>query len=96
MCKSKNLTAAKQLTGSMFVRGLLPDTVTYGTLIDGHCKEGSIGSAVQIYEKLMLDLLDIITYNTMINGYFISGMIDQAFVLLRVMGEGGILFNIVT
>ncbi|RXH93028.1 hypothetical protein DVH24_013604 [Malus domestica] len=34
-----------------------------------------------------LDLLDIITYNTMINGYFISGMIDQAFVLLRVMGE---------
>ncbi|TQD68660.1 hypothetical protein C1H46_045807 [Malus baccata] len=32
----------------------------------------------------------------MINGYFISGMIDQAFVLLRVMGEGGISFNIVT
>ncbi|KAM1469351.1 hypothetical protein ACFXTO_040540 [Malus domestica] len=87
MCKSKNLTAAKQLTGSMFVRGLLRDTVTYGTLIDGHCKEGSIGSAVQIYEKLMLDLLDIITYNTMINRYFISGMIDQAFVLLREMGE---------
>ncbi|KAJ7967694.1 ATP synthase gamma chain like [Quillaja saponaria] len=49
---SKHFSGAKQLLGSMYTRGLIPDTVTYGTLIDGYCKQGNTGSAVQIYEGM--------------------------------------------
>ena len=42
LCRNKDTEGAKQLLGIMFVRRMNLELVTYGTLIDGHNKEGSI------------------------------------------------------
>ncbi|XP_073302453.1 uncharacterized protein [Primulina huaijiensis] len=40
LCRSNNISGAKQLLCSMFVRGFVPNFVTYATMIDGYCKAG--------------------------------------------------------
>lgn len=40
LCRRNNISGAKQLLCSMFVRGFIPNLVTYATMIDGYCKAG--------------------------------------------------------
>ncbi|XP_058070976.1 pentatricopeptide repeat-containing protein At3g53700, chloroplastic-like [Magnolia sinica] len=78
--KNRNIEGGKQLLSSMFTRGLIPDLVTYSTLIDGYCKEGesSVGTTRVVLDEMRSSLLvDVITFNTLLNGYFSIQKIGQ-------------------
>ncbi|TQD71231.1 hypothetical protein C1H46_043241 [Malus baccata] len=96
-CKEGSIGSAVQIYEKLIEGKKKPNLVIYNSVINGLCKKASVDIAKLLMDSLQrMDVLDIVTYNTMINGYFISGMIDQAFVLVREMEEGGISFNIVT
>ncbi|CAN6566961.1 unnamed protein product [Malus baccata var. baccata] len=96
-CKEGCIGSGVQIFEKLIEGKKKPNLVIYNSVINGLCKKASVDIAKLLMDSLQrMDVLDIVTYNTMINGYFISGMIDQAFVLVREMEEGGISFNIVT
>ncbi|KAJ6978518.1 hypothetical protein NC653_026821 [Populus alba x Populus x berolinensis] len=91
LCKSNKFAAARQLLARMYVHGLVPDVVTFGTLIDGHCKEGNIESAVQVYDKMVKgeEKPNLLIYNSIINGLCKSGLVDVARSLVDVLQRMG-------
>ncbi|CAK7351225.1 unnamed protein product [Dovyalis caffra] len=77
LCKSNNITGVRQLLASMFVRGLVPDVVTFGIvassvtynmLINFLCKLGHIQKAKELMKMMVLRgvLPDNITYTTLV------------------------------
>ncbi|KZV37174.1 pentatricopeptide repeat-containing protein mitochondrial [Dorcoceras hygrometricum] len=53
LCRSNDISGAKQLLCSMFVRGFIPNLVTYATMIDGYCKAGWMGIAGTRYPDMV-------------------------------------------
>lgn len=61
---------ALEVLDSMVERGILPDVVTYTTLIAGYCKEGEMEEAMKLYNE-MIDkgmVPDPITYLVLSHG----------------------------
>lgn len=81
----------KQVLDDMFHRGISPDTITYGTMIDAFSKQGSISNAVRVYDDMikMGKKPNLIIYNSIIDGLSKNVSVDVAKIMvdeLKVLG----------
>ncbi|KAF6169216.1 hypothetical protein GIB67_013646 [Kingdonia uniflora] len=78
--------------------GCIPDSYTYGTLINGLCKLGKISEAKDLFEEM--DAKDcsptIVTYTSLIHGSCLSNILDEAMELFEEISRKGIKPNMVT
>ncbi|KAF6138594.1 hypothetical protein GIB67_032488 [Kingdonia uniflora] len=78
--------------------GCIPDSYTYGTLINGLCKLGKISKAKELFEEM--DAKDcsptVVTYTSLIHGSCLSNILDEAMELFEEMSRKGIKPNMVT
>ncbi|KAF6135648.1 hypothetical protein GIB67_028219 [Kingdonia uniflora] len=78
--------------------GCIPDSYTYGTLINGLCKLGKISEAKELFEEM--DAKDcsptVVTYTSLIHGPCLSNILDEAMELLEEMSRKRIEPNMVT
>ena len=51
LCKVRRIKDARKLFDEMICRNIAPNTVTYNTLIDGHCKVGELEEAFGFKER---------------------------------------------
>ncbi|CAN6878288.1 unnamed protein product [Brassica oleracea] len=79
--------AGDQILGSMFVRGLSVDAVSFGTLIDGYLKEGKVEKAVDVYDGMikMKKLPNLVIYNSIVNGLSKRGLSGAAEAVVKAM-----------
>lgn len=58
---------------------LIPDSITYCTLVDGYCKVERIEDALEVFDEFRSKSLDSVAcYNCIINGLCKRGMLDMA------------------
>jgi pentatricopeptide repeat protein len=72
---------------------IMPNIVTYSTILKGYCNERSIDKALELLEdmkKTMEFRPDEITYNTLLDGCARMGLYDRGVGLLRDMEEQGV------
>uniref|UniRef100_A0A199UCK7 Pentacotripeptide-repeat region of PRORP domain-containing protein n=1 Tax=Manihot esculenta TaxID=3983 RepID=A0A199UCK7_MANES len=92
-CKYKMIDDAKDIFVEMSHKGLVPDVVTYSTLIEGR---------PQTAQELFKDMCshgqqpNIVTFSIMINGLCSQGNLDDALTLLKKMEESQLKPNLVT
>ncbi|KAG5132945.1 hypothetical protein JHK82_024133 [Glycine max] len=69
---------------------LVPNSVTYCTMIDGYCKVGRIDEALEVFDEFRkTSILSLACYNTIINGLCKNGMTEMAIeALLELNHEG--------
>ncbi|KAF3606401.1 hypothetical protein DY000_02045017 [Brassica cretica] len=79
--------AGDQILGSMLVRGLSVDAVSFGTLIDGYLKEGKVEKAVEVYDGMvkMKKLPNLVIYNSIVNGLSKLGLSNAAEAVVKAM-----------
>ncbi|CAD6220799.1 unnamed protein product [Miscanthus lutarioriparius] len=72
--------------------GLMPDIVTYNTVIDGLCKIGRLDDAMSQFSQMIHDGLsaDIITFRILIHGFSMYGKWEKAEELFYEMMDRGI------
>ncbi|OVA19233.1 Pentatricopeptide repeat [Macleaya cordata] len=78
--------------------GLVANSVTYCTMIDGYCKAGRIDDALKIFDAYRSASLvsNVANYNCIIFGLCGNGMIDMAIELFIELIEKGLVPNKVT
>ena len=66
---------------------LVPNSVTYGCLIDACVKNGKIDKAMEVFESMKKDgvQLNTIIYTTIIKGYAKAYKLDKALEIYHVM-----------
>lgn len=99
LCKnSGTIDSALQIFYEMPNRGFIPDSYTYGTLINGLCKWGRIGDARKLFEEMETKGCSpsVITYTSMIHGLCQSENLNEAFGLFEQMMGKGIEPNVFT
>ncbi|QHO12998.1 Pentatricopeptide repeat-containing protein [Arachis hypogaea] len=71
---------------------LVPNTVTYNTLIDGLSKSKRISCALELLVKMHErgPPADVVTYNSLLDGMFNIKQVDEALMLFKQMKESGI------
>ncbi|KAI3754736.1 hypothetical protein L1987_54526 [Smallanthus sonchifolius] len=75
--------------------GLVPNHVTYCTLIDGYCKFGRIKDALEIFDEFLMTSTDSVAcYNCIINGLCKRNMIDIAIHVFLELNERGMLLDL--
>ncbi|GJT42844.1 hypothetical protein Tco_0951559 [Tanacetum coccineum] len=82
-----------------FKRGIIPNVVTFSSLLNGLVLEHKILEAEIFFKKLIKDKLcepNVVMYNTMIKGLCKIGNNNIAIQLLRLMDEKGCKPNVVT
>ena len=87
----RRIKDARKLFDEMIQRNMVPNTVTYNTLIDGYCKVGGIEEALGFKERMKEQNVEcnLVTYNSLLNGLCGSGRVDDAReVLLEMEGSG--------
>ncbi|KAI5446006.1 pentatricopeptide repeat-containing protein At5g57250, mitochondrial isoform X1 [Lathyrus oleraceus] len=58
---------------------LVPDSVTYCTMVDGYCKVGRIDEALEVFDDFRKTLISSYEcYNSIINGLCKKGMVEMA------------------
>ncbi|XP_056171670.1 pentatricopeptide repeat-containing protein At5g46100-like [Syzygium oleosum] len=99
LCKnSGTMDSALKIFYEMPNRGYVPDSYTYGTLINGLCKWGKISDARKLFEEMEINGCSpsVITYTSMIHGLCQSENLDEAFGLFEQMVGKGIEPNVFT
>ena len=84
----RKMRCADQILGSMFVRGLSVDAVSFGTLIDGYLKKGKVEKAVDVYDgmvKMKKKLPNLVIYNSIVNGLSKRGLSNAAAAVVKAM-----------
>ncbi|KAF6139402.1 hypothetical protein GIB67_026244 [Kingdonia uniflora] len=76
----------------------IPNSYTYGTLINGLCKLGKISKAKDLFEEMDAKdcLPTVVTYISLIHGPCLSKILDEAMELFEEMSRKGIEPNMVT
>ncbi|XP_043704803.1 pentatricopeptide repeat-containing protein At5g46100-like [Telopea speciosissima] len=92
------IDAACQVFRNMPNRGCIPDSYTYGTLINGLCKCGRINEAKELFKEMEAKGCSpsVITYTSLIHGSCLSNNLDEAMGLFKEMRTKGINPNVVT
>ncbi|GKB27445.1 putative tetratricopeptide-like helical domain superfamily protein [Tanacetum coccineum] len=82
----------------MLERGIVPDIVTYNSLIDGYCLRGEMSKAKSVYDSMASRRLDpdIFTYNSLVNRYCKTLMIDEVMHLFHKITKRGLKPDVVT
>ncbi|KAF6170833.1 hypothetical protein GIB67_015785 [Kingdonia uniflora] len=85
-------------TREILDHGCIPDSYTYGTLINGLCKLGKINKAKELFGEMdAKDCLPIVvTCTYLIHGLCLSNILDEAMELFEEMSRKGIEPNMVT
>ncbi|XP_016200103.1 pentatricopeptide repeat-containing protein At1g62930, chloroplastic-like [Arachis ipaensis] len=98
LCKSKRVDEALNLFEEMCRKNLVPDTVTYSTLIDGLGKSRRILCALELLGKMHDRGLpaDIVTYSSLMDALFNIKQHDKALMLFNQMKESGTDLDIYT
>jgi pentatricopeptide repeat protein len=55
MCKKGDLARASKLVDNMFLKGCVPNEVTYNTLIHGLCLKGKLEKAVSLLDRMGIE-----------------------------------------
>ncbi|CAA7037784.1 unnamed protein product [Microthlaspi erraticum] len=81
------VTCGDQILGSMVVRGLDLDVVSFATLIDGYVKEGKLEKAVEVYDGMvkMKKTPNLVVYNSVVNGLCKRGLVGAAEAVVEAM-----------
>ncbi|KAK8983666.1 hypothetical protein V6N11_009455 [Hibiscus sabdariffa] len=85
---------------SMFItllkHKLVPNTVTYSTLVHGLCKLGDINGAESALEEMKEKYVvpNVVTYSSIINKYVRKGILDEAVNIMRKMMGKNIFPNV--
>nr|GEV91871.1 tetratricopeptide-like helical domain-containing protein [Tanacetum cinerariifolium] len=97
-CKEGKIEEAENVVEIMIKRGIVPDIVTYSTLIDGYCLQGEMAKAKTIFDSMVFEgvVPDIVPYKSLLNGYWQNLKIDEAMLLFHKMNEKGLRPNAVT
>ncbi|KAK2967918.1 hypothetical protein RJ640_010528 [Escallonia rubra] len=80
------------ILGSFFRRGILPDVVTFNTLLKGLVVEDRVPDAVQLFMKLIRQRVcepNVVMYGTIVSGLCKTGNTSRAIQLLGLMEEEG-------
>ncbi|KAF9664106.1 hypothetical protein SADUNF_Sadunf17G0121700 [Salix dunnii] len=74
------------------IQGLVPNGVTFTTLINGQCKNGRVDLALDIYQQMVTKALkaDLVLYNTLVNGFCKGGYFREARKLVGEMTKRGL------
>ncbi|XP_047148999.1 pentatricopeptide repeat-containing protein At5g57250, mitochondrial [Vigna umbellata] len=76
---------------------LVPNSVTYCTMIDGYCKVGRIDEALEVFDEFRkTSILSQACYNSIINGLCKNGMAEMAIDALLELHNSGLELNIGT
>ncbi|KAI3741035.1 hypothetical protein L1987_58700 [Smallanthus sonchifolius] len=81
---NESISKVKQVLDDMVDRGLTPDTITYGTMIDAFSKHGSISNAVRVYDDMinMGKKPNLVIYNSIVDGLSKNISIDVAKIMV--------------
>ncbi|XP_021729730.1 pentatricopeptide repeat-containing protein At3g09060-like [Chenopodium quinoa] len=79
-CRKRQFDQAKKLLDWMWSYGVRPDGYSYGTLINGLVKCGTLLDALKVFDEVSERGLtpDVTCYNILIDGYIKSGLVDEA------------------
>ncbi|CAK7323756.1 unnamed protein product [Dovyalis caffra] len=70
---------ADVLLTRMNSEGVIADSVTYNSLINGYCKEGNMEKALEVYSQMTKSVKpDVITFSTLNDGYCKAGNVQSA------------------
>merc|ERR1719262_922005 len=71
--------------------GIVPNMVSYNTMIDGNARTGRMDRAEELFKDMQASGIspDIITYSTLVKGYCMNGDIDKGFAVLKQMTSRG-------
>ncbi|KAL3621541.1 hypothetical protein CASFOL_036453 [Castilleja foliolosa] len=71
--------------------GVVPNIITYNTLINGMCRAGQVNRALKLFEQLLMKghFPDSITYSTLIEGLQRVGREGDAYKIFEQMTENG-------
>ncbi|KAJ0478460.1 putative tetratricopeptide-like helical domain superfamily [Helianthus annuus] len=97
-CQMSRTNDVFALLGCCFRRAVVPDVLTFSTLLDGLIREDRIIEAKGFFKKLIKQKLcepDVVMYSTMIKGLCKFGNNDIAIGLLRLMDQRGCNPNVV-
>lgn len=77
--------------------GLVPNSVTYCTMIDGYCKVGRIEEALEVFDEFRkTSIASHACYNSIINGLCKKGMVEMATEALLELNHKGLVLDIGT
>ncbi|KAF8391303.1 hypothetical protein HHK36_023607 [Tetracentron sinense] len=99
LCKnSGTMDAALRVFREMPDRGYIPDSYTYGTLINGLCKFGKISEAKELFKEMGTKGCSptVVTYTSLIHGLCQSCNLSEAVELLEEMISKSIEPNVIT
>ncbi|KAL4183299.1 hypothetical protein AMTRI_Chr11g97490 [Amborella trichopoda] len=90
-CGGDSLSALRVFQEMKREFGIIPNIVSYSTLITCFCREGLIGEAMRIMEEMAAKgcAPDVITYNALMDGFCKKGKRFEALKLMeKMVGEG--------
>ena len=93
LCNSGQILRAYKLVRRIIESSVMPDTVTYNTLINGLCKADKLAGALELFKGYMPD---VFTYNILINGLCRANRDEDAFTVFKQMEGKGCNPNVVT
>ncbi|XP_071737568.1 uncharacterized protein [Rutidosis leptorrhynchoides] len=90
--ENESTLKVKQVLDYMFHNGVSVDTVTYGTIIDAFCKQGSISNAVRVYDDMikMGKKPNLQIYNSIIDGLCKNVSVDVAKIMVDELKKLGL------
>ena len=85
-----------RLFRKMSMRGLVADTVTYSTLIQGFCQSGKLNVAKELFQEMVSEGAhpDIVTYKILLDGLCDKGELEMALDILDKMRKSKMEFDI--
>ncbi|GER44931.1 pentatricopeptide repeat-containing protein [Striga asiatica] len=98
LLRSGDICGTNQILCSMFVRGFVPDVITYGTLIEGYCKASGVQSAVEIYNDMIVKAdknPNLVILNSILDGFSKEKSMDCSVFLVDEMKRLNI-YDVVT
>jgi pentatricopeptide repeat protein len=92
MCQSGQVLKAYKLLRGIIDSGVVPDVVTYNTLLNGLCKVRNLDGALRLFRELQVKgfPLDEITYGTLIDSLLRAHRYNDALTLFQdILHSGG-------
>lgn len=89
LCKCGNLDRAFRLFHKLCFKGLVPNLITYNTLISGCCKRGSFSEALKLLGRMIKEGIapSVITYSAFLSSLSHHGNVKEYTKFLDEMQE---------